>query len=494
MLHTHLPWVAHAGAWPVGEEWLHQAWSASYLPGRAGAGAPRRRGPPRPAHPRHDPGARRHARRPLLPARAAHLAGVLADPGRGARRGAGGAPARAPAAREWRAATDALADFEARWRHGASAVLRPLVDSGVVELIGGPATHPFQPLLEPRVRRAQLESGLDDTARRLGRRPAGIWAPECGYAPGLEELYAAQGVQRFLVDSPAVHGDTADAHPVGGSDVVAFARDLEVTYRVWSPRSGYPGGRWYRDFHSFDHPSGFRPYRVTSRQQRREGPLRPRRRGRRGRGRRGGLRRARGGPARPTTGPSATAARAWSRSPTTPSCSATGGTRARPGSSRCCGCCPRPGCGSPRWPARSGPGTSAPRWSCPPRRGGPARTGGSGTASRCRTWWPTPPGCSAACWPRSTPGWTRAGAPPGTRCSTSSCGRRSSSPPATGRSASPRTPPPATPATGPPSTPAGRDRLGRPARPRRPRRGGRRWPGAAAARRRRARGWTPASL
>ena len=27
VLHTHLPWVAHAGAWPVGEEWLHQAFT-----------------------------------------------------------------------------------------------------------------------------------------------------------------------------------------------------------------------------------------------------------------------------------------------------------------------------------------------------------------------------------------------------------------------------------------------------------------------------------
>jgi 1,4-alpha-glucan branching enzyme len=32
---------------------------------------------------------------------------------------------------------------------------------------------------------------------------------------------------------------------------------------VWSPRRGYPGGRWYRDFHTFDHEWGFRPARVT---------------------------------------------------------------------------------------------------------------------------------------------------------------------------------------------------------------------------------------
>ena len=32
VLHTHLPWLAHHGRWPVGEEWLYQSWSASYLP------------------------------------------------------------------------------------------------------------------------------------------------------------------------------------------------------------------------------------------------------------------------------------------------------------------------------------------------------------------------------------------------------------------------------------------------------------------------------
>jgi 1,4-alpha-glucan branching enzyme len=73
-------------------------------------------------------------------------------------------------------------------------------------------------------------------------------------------------VQRFLVDGPTFHGDTAAAHPVGSSDVLAFGRDLDVTYRVWSPRAGYPGDPAYRDFHTFDHPSGFRPARVTGKQ------------------------------------------------------------------------------------------------------------------------------------------------------------------------------------------------------------------------------------
>src|SRR4029079_11568950 len=32
VLHTHLPWLAHHGRWPVGEEWLYPSWSAAYLP------------------------------------------------------------------------------------------------------------------------------------------------------------------------------------------------------------------------------------------------------------------------------------------------------------------------------------------------------------------------------------------------------------------------------------------------------------------------------
>jgi 1,4-alpha-glucan branching enzyme len=57
---------------------------------------------------------------------------------------------------------------------------------------------------------------------------------------------------------------THEAVTLGATDVVAFPRDLEVTYRVWSPRAGYPGTKWYRDFHTYDHTSGLRPARVTS--------------------------------------------------------------------------------------------------------------------------------------------------------------------------------------------------------------------------------------
>lgn len=117
------------------------------------------------------------------------------------------------------------------------------------------------------MREFALREGLADARLRLGPRngPAGIWAPECAYAPGLETEYAAAGVTHFMVDGPSLHGDTALGRPVGDTDVVAFGRDLQVSYRVWSPKSGYPGHAAYRDFHTYDHLTGLKPARVTGR-------------------------------------------------------------------------------------------------------------------------------------------------------------------------------------------------------------------------------------
>ncbi|MEZ5116179.1 MAG: 1,4-alpha-glucan branching protein domain-containing protein [Candidatus Nanopelagicales bacterium] len=266
VLHTHLPWLAHHGAWPVGEEWLHQAWSSSYLPvldllERLAAEGRRELVTlgmtPVLAAQLDDPYCleQQHVWLGFWQARAEAL-GSRSDP-----------RARELGSYEFRRAQQAFAAFERRWTHGASPVLAGLADSGAVELLGGPATHPFQPLTEDRVVAYGLQVGRDDARQRLGRAPAGIWAPECGYRPGLERLYAAAGVGHLLVDGPTLLGagrSTAAGWRLGDSDVVAFGRDLEVSYRVWSPRRGYPGGRWYRDFHTLDHDSGFRPARVTS--------------------------------------------------------------------------------------------------------------------------------------------------------------------------------------------------------------------------------------
>jgi 1,4-alpha-glucan branching enzyme len=278
VLHTHLPWLAHHGRWPVGEEWLYQSWAASYLPLM------------RVLHTLADEDRHRLITLGITPVvnaqlddphcldgmqhwlanwrlRALEATSVRAAP----RSKSASYPSctaealRSFGIRESAEADEALDDFATRWRHGGSPLLRSLIDAGTVELLGGPLAHPFQPLLAPRLREFALREGLADPALRLAHRPKGIWAPECAYAPGMEDDYAAAGVTHFMVDGPSLHGDTALGRPVGDTDVIAFGRDLQVSYRVWSPKSGYPGHPAYRDFHTYDHLTGLKPARVTGR-------------------------------------------------------------------------------------------------------------------------------------------------------------------------------------------------------------------------------------
>ncbi|MET8654512.1 glycoside hydrolase family 57 protein [Nocardia aurea] len=266
VLHSHLPWLAHHGRWPVGEEWLYQSWAASYLPlvdvlrTLAAEG-------------------RSHL---LTLGITPVLAAQLDDPHclAGMHHWLGNWQLRADEAalagnvalgrHEHRLAAKALADFETNWRHGAAPVWRQLIDAETIELLGGPLAHPFQPLLDPRLRAFQLAEGLADAHQRWGHTPRGIWAPECGYTPGMEVGYADAGVTHFMVDGPALRGDSSLGRPVRESDVIAFGRDLHVSYRVWSPKSGYPGQSAYRDFHHYDHATGLKPSRVTGKSV--EGP------------------------------------------------------------------------------------------------------------------------------------------------------------------------------------------------------------------------------
>jgi 1,4-alpha-glucan branching enzyme len=265
VLHSHLPWLAHHGRWPVGEEWLYQAWAGSYLPlvrvlDRLAAD-----------------GYRDVLTLGLTPV----LADQLDDPycltGLTAWLADWQLRAQDLAIRrdrstaelaevEFRAAGQALEEAATGWRHGGSPRWRALVAAGVIELLGGPATHPVLPLLEPRVARLALAAGLDDARSRWGAQPAGIWAPECGWAPGLEQVYASAGVSHVVVEEAtltAAGRATARGHRLTGTDVIAFGRDLAVTNRIWSSRHGYPGGPDYRDFHALDPATGFKLWRVT---------------------------------------------------------------------------------------------------------------------------------------------------------------------------------------------------------------------------------------
>lgn len=323
VLHSHLPWLRRNGTYPVGEEWLFQSWSEAYLPlldalerlAAAGGRDLLTVGiSPVLAEQMDDPY--------LLDEFHGWLARRLLDLQLSISRYAGQDRARLTAvwSDHWHRQNRLLTWFEERYRQGLGAGFRRLADAGVIELLGGPATHPYLALMDDAdLVRGQIEDGMATVARLFGRRPEGVWTPECAYRPGgpvgdptvppisvdadgnprlrpgdgalpgIEEFWAEAGVNHLVLDGPTL-ARAAGAPPVewadsggrqvapgtpmdvldrpvwvGDSDVAAFGRNLAVSYAVWNPRGGYPSDPVYRDFHSADHDGGFKSWRVTDR-------------------------------------------------------------------------------------------------------------------------------------------------------------------------------------------------------------------------------------
>jgi 1,4-alpha-glucan branching enzyme len=134
---------------------------------------------------------------------------------------------------------------------------RRLMESGQLEIITCAATHGYLPLLSvnPESVYAQLSMAVRTHQRILGRRPRGIWLPECGYAPGIDRVLNEFGIEFFILDSHGVLN--ADPRPKYGlhrpirtpGGPAAFGRDFESSKQVWAAEEGYPGDPVYRDFY-----------------------------------------------------------------------------------------------------------------------------------------------------------------------------------------------------------------------------------------------------
>ncbi|MGI6083407.1 MAG: 1,4-alpha-glucan branching protein domain-containing protein [Limnochordia bacterium] len=164
-----------------------------------------------------------------------------------------------------------------------------LEKAGCLDLITSAGTHAYLPLLRSEEAvRSQVRLGVRAFQRHFGHRPRGIWLPECGYRPGLDEILAEENLEYFLVDSHAImHADPAPPNGVyapvrTAAGLLAFGRDKESAKQVWSSKEGYPGDYDYREYYrdvGFDldwdyirehvHPDGIRVntglkyYRIT---------------------------------------------------------------------------------------------------------------------------------------------------------------------------------------------------------------------------------------
>lgn len=209
--------------------------------------------------------------------------------------------------------TRALVQFKHQWGRSIVEGFKFFQDQGSVELITSGATHGYQPLLgTDESARAQIRLGVQTYEKYFGKKPRGIWLPECAYRPrydwkspvepnavpwprmGTEEILKDEGLEYFFVDSHMIRGGaplgtyaanfpqlaemfarssryfTPPAeerseyeHYMLPNGVVCFARDPQTTVKVWSGEAGYPGDEHYLEFHKQLYPGRLRYWRIS---------------------------------------------------------------------------------------------------------------------------------------------------------------------------------------------------------------------------------------
>lgn len=145
-------------------------------------------------------------------------------------------------------------------------------DIGVLEIITCGATHGYFPILyvTEQTIKAQIAVGVQTYEKYFGKKPRGIWLPECGYVPEADKYLKEYGIEYAITES---HGILyANPTPIYGTyspivspeGVTFFGRDMESSRQVWSSINGYPGDFNYREFYrdiGYDAPYDYiKPY------------------------------------------------------------------------------------------------------------------------------------------------------------------------------------------------------------------------------------------
>ncbi len=147
--------------------------------------------------------------------------------------------------------------FRDKYKCNIVTAFKELEKAGKLEIIACPATHGFLPLMNnsPEAVNAQITIGVQTYEEFFGRKPRGIWLPECGYDPVADNFLRENKIEYIITES---HGILfANPKPVFGTyspivtpnGLVAFGRDIESSKQVWSANEGYPGDFDYRDFY-----------------------------------------------------------------------------------------------------------------------------------------------------------------------------------------------------------------------------------------------------
>src|ERR1700682_499447 len=228
-LHSHLPYVINHGTWPHGTEWLHEAAAETYLPLLAVLGELEQQGCALKANVGLTPILLEQLSHPVFKEEfpkyvTRKIEAAIKDADEFTQQGDSHM---ASVAAFWRQFyQNALRRFEDL--HGDIVLgFRKLYESGAIEIITSGATHGYFPLLGTDASiRAQVATGVETHRRLFGRKPRGIWLPECGYRPagpwqfpvslnghspahggklllraGVEQILAENALEFFYVDT-----------------------------------------------------------------------------------------------------------------------------------------------------------------------------------------------------------------------------------------------------------------------------------------------------
>ena len=116
--------------------------------------------------------------------------------------------------------------------------------SGHLELLATSATRACLPLLAatPGALEAQIRNGVIEHQRMFRARPTGFWLPETAYAPGLDDLLIAEGLQYTFVQQETLSA-TGEPTPLSvrcPSGLRVYGLNQALAGRIAHGSRGYP--------------------------------------------------------------------------------------------------------------------------------------------------------------------------------------------------------------------------------------------------------------